>query len=314
MTTVKSIRVHRFGGPDVLQLETLPLPALHGDELLIRVHAASVNPVDFKTREGKFPMIRESDLPLTLGRDVSGVVENSGASGNYFNRGDAVYALLERDQGGYAQFTKIKSSLCALKPVNLTHVEAAAIPLAALTAFQGLFVHGALKAKQRVLIHGGSGGVGHMAVQLAKAKGAHVSTTVGSDKVEFVRELGADEVIDYSKQRFEDVVEPVDVVLDLIGCETQQRSFKVLKRGGRLISTLQAPDEQALREHELTGLVFLAEPNAGQLAEIGRLVETGELRPHISATFPLEEAARAEQQLEREHSRGKIVLTVELTA
>ncbi|HET8935300.1 MAG TPA: NADP-dependent oxidoreductase [Polyangiales bacterium] len=306
---MKSIRVHRFGGPDVLQLETLPLPALHGDELLIRVHAASVNPVDFKTREGKFLMIRASDLPLTLGRDVSGVVENSGASGNYFNRGDAVYALLERDQGGYSQFTKIKSSLCALKPVNLTHVEAAAIPLAALTALQGLFVHGALKAKQRVLIHGGSGGVGHMAVQLAKAKGAHVSTTVGADKVEFARELGADEVIDYISQRFEDVVEPVDVVLDLIGGDTQQRSFKVLKRGGRLISTLQPPDEQALREHALSGLVFLTEPNAGQLAEIGRLVETGELRPHISATFPLEEAARAQQQLEREHSRGKIVLT-----
>ena len=307
---MRSIRIHRFGGPEVLQLETLPLPTLHGDELLIRVHAASINPVDYKTRSGKFPVIRESDLPLTLGRDVSGVVENAGASSNYFNRGDAVYALLEREQGGYTDFTKIKSSLCALKPVNLTHVEAAAIPLAALTAFQGLFVHGELKAKQRVLIHGGSGGVGHMAVQLAKAKGAHVSTTVGPKNVEFARELGADEVIDYHSQRFEEVVQPVDLVLDLIGGETQQRSFRVLKPGGRLISTLQAPDEQALRQKELRGLVFLAEPNAAQLAEIGRLVETGELRPHIAATYPLEQAAKAEEHLERERSRGKIVLEI----
>jgi NADPH:quinone reductase-like Zn-dependent oxidoreductase len=291
-------------------MESLELPALHGDELLIRVHAASVNPVDFKTRAGKFPVIRESDLPLTLGRDVAGVVENAGAAANYFNRGDKVYALLEPKQGGYAQFTKIKASLCGLKPVNVTDVEAAAIPLAALTAYQGLFVHGELKAKQRVLIHGGSGGVGHMAVQLAKAKGAHVTTTVGTQNVDFARQLGADEVIDYRKQRFEDDLQPVDVVLDLVGGETQERSFAVLKPGGALISTLQPPDEQKLREHELRGTIFLVEPSAAQLAEIGRLVETDELRPHIAATFPLHQAAQAQQRLERERSRGKIVLEI----
>lgn len=310
MTTMQSIRIHRFGGPEVLQLETLDLPALHGDELLIRVHAASVNPVDFKTRAGKFPMIHEADLPLTMGRDVAGVVENAGAAANYFNRGDKVLALLERDEGGYAQFTKVKASLCSLKPVNVTHVEAAALPLAALTAYQGLFVHGQLKAKQRVLIHGGSGGVGHLAVQLAKAKGAHVVTTVGSQNVDFARKLGADEVIDYRKQRFEEGLEPVDVVLDLVGGETQQRSFSVLKPGGALISTLQPPDEQALKKHNVRGSVFLTEANAAQLAEIGRLVETEELRPEISATFTLEQAAQAQERLERERGRGKIVLQV----
>jgi NADPH:quinone reductase-like Zn-dependent oxidoreductase len=310
MATMKCMRIHRFGGPEVLQLDTLPLPALHGDELLIRVHAASVNPVDYKTRAGTFPVVRETDLPLTLGRDVSGVVENPGSAANFFNRGDAVYALLERTQGGFAQFAKVSASLCSLKPVNVTHVEAAAIPLAALTAFQGLFVHGALKAGQHVLVHGGSGGVGHMAVQLAKAKGAHVSTTVGSDNVEFARKLGADTVIDYRNERFDDMLKDVDLVLDLVGGHTQQRSFATLKRGGRLVSTVQTPDEQLARRHDVRVSLFLTEPSGAQLAEIGRLVEIEELRPHILKTFALEQASHAERKLEEEHSRGKIVLTV----
>jgi len=307
---MKSIRIHRFGGPDVLQQEMQPWPTLHGDELLIRVHAASVNPVDYKTRAGKFPMVRETDLPLTLGRDVSGVVENAGAAGNYFNRGDAVYALLEPEQGGYAEYTKVRSSACSLKPVNLTHIEAAALPLAALTAFQGLFVHGALKPEQRVLIHGGSGGVGHIAVQLAKAKGAHVITTVGSNNVNLARKLGADQVIDYESERFDQIIERVDLVLDLVGGETQQRSFAVLKRGGALVSTLQEPDAKIASEHDVRGVVFLTEPSGAQLAEIGRLVETDEVRPEVTATFPLEDAAKAQQKLEREHTHGKIVLEV----
>jgi len=310
MATMKSIRIHRFGGPDVLQQETQPWPTLHGEELLIRVHAASVNPVDYKTREGKFPMIREADLPLTLGRDVSGVVENPGAAGNYFNRGDAVYALLDRDQGGYAEYTKARASACSLKPVNLTHVEAAALPLAALTAFQGLFVHGALKPEQRVLIHGGSGGVGHLAVQLAKAKGAHVITTVGTNNVELAKKLGADEVIDYQTQRFDQIIERVDLVLDLVGGETQQRSFSVLKRDGVLVSTLQEPDAKLASEHGVRGVMFLTEPSGAQLSEIGRLVETDELRADVTASFALEDAAKAQQLLERERSHGKIVLKI----
>ena len=310
MPTMKSIRIHRFGGPEVLHQETLPLPTLHGDELMIRVHAASVNPVDYKTRAGKFPMIRESDLPLTLGRDVSGVVENPGAAGNYFNRGDAVIALLDRDQGGYAEYTKVRAGACSLKPVNLTHTEAAALPLAALTAYQGLFVHGALKPEQRVLIHGGSGGVGHLAIQLAKAKGAHVITTVGKKNVELAKKLGADEVIDYHSQRFDQIVERVDLVLDLVGGETQERSFAVLKRGGVLVSTLQEPDAKLADEHGVRGVVFLTEPSGADLAEIGRLVETDEVHPEVSATFALEDAVKAQQKLERERSHGKIVLTV----
>lgn len=310
MATMKSIRIHRFGGPEVLQQDTQPWPTLQGDELLIRVHAASVNPVDYKTREGAFPMIREKDLPLTLGRDVSGVVENPGAAGSYFNRGDQVYALLAPDQGGYTEYTKASARACSLKPVNLTHVEAAALPLAALTAYQGLFVHGALKPEQRVLIHGGSGGVGHLAVQLAKAKGAHVITTVGSSHLELARKLGAEQVIDYHSEQFDQIIERVDLVLDLVGGDTLKRSFAVLKRGGVLVSTLEEPDAKLAREHGVRGVLFLTEPSGAQLAEIGRLVETEELRPQVSATFALEDAATAQQKLEREHGAGKIVLTV----
>jgi NADPH:quinone reductase-like Zn-dependent oxidoreductase len=310
MANMKAARLHDFGGPEVLKLDDVPVPTLKDDEVLVKIHAASINPVDYKIRSGKFPMYKREQLPVTLGRDLSGVVERYGKSAPYFKPGDAVYALLDHEHGSYAEYVAIKGELCSPKPPNISHEEAAAIPLAALTAFQGLFEHGQLKAKQRVLIHGGAGGVGHFAIQLAVAKGARVCTTVGADDMEFVSELGADEALDHKADRFEDTIQEVDLVLDLIGGETQERSWKVLKRGGTMVSTLAQPSEERAREHDARVAVFMTQPNPAQLVEITRLVQTGELIPHIAAKFSLAQAAAAQQRVEREHTRGKVVLTV----
>ena len=308
MPTMKAMRIHSFGGPDVMRLEDMPIPEPQNDELLLRVYAASVNPVDYKTREGKFPPVNQDKLPMTLGRDVSGVVEKCGSSVQSFFQGDEVYALLAPDRGAFAEYVVVKLSEAALKPERLSHTEAAAVPLAALTAWQGLFDHGHLSAGQRVLIHGGAGGVGHFAIQFAKARGAEVLTTVAGDDSNFVRELGADKVIDYQTQRFEDEAKDIDVVFDLIGGETQARSWTLLKHGGTLVSTLGQPPREMAEQHNVRGVGYMAQPNADQLAEIARLIDAGKVHPVIEATFPLADASQAEQRQEDGHVHGKIVL------
>jgi NADPH:quinone reductase-like Zn-dependent oxidoreductase len=310
MATMKAVRIHDFGGPKVLKLDHVPVPEPGDDEVLIKIHAASVNPVDAKTRSGEFPIWKRQDLPRTLGRDVSGVAERCGKSVVYIKPGDEVYALLDRERGGYAEYVAVNGGLCAIRPPEISQLEAAALPLAGLTAFQGLFDHGQLRPNQRVLIHGGAGGVGHLAIQLAKAKGARVATTVGADDMQFVSELGADEAIDYKSQRFEDALKDVDLVFDLIGGEVQDRSLAVIKRGGALVSTLGKPDDKRAHEREVRVAGYMTQPSAPQLAELARLVETSQLRPHIAGKFRLEQAAAAHEQLEREHTRGKIVLEV----
>jgi NADPH:quinone reductase-like Zn-dependent oxidoreductase len=310
MTTMKAVRLHDFGGPEVLRIEELPLPQPKDDEVLVRIHAASVNPVDFKTREGKYPMVKREDLPITLGRDFSGEIESYGTRAEGLRKGDAVFALLGRDRGAYAQYVVSKATEFAPKPKSLDHVAAASVPLAALTAWQGLFDQGGLANGQRVLIHGGAGGVGHMAVQLAKAKGAWVAATCGKDDLDFVRSLGADLAIDYKNQRFEDEVSDIDLVYDLIAGETQERSFAVLKRGGALVSTLQKPDEAKAREKDLRVAHYMAQANAAQLAEVSRLIEGGKVKPAVRRTFALDDAAKAQSFLAKEHVRGKVVLAV----
>ncbi len=304
------VRIHRFGGPDALSLDDLPKPEPAEDELLVRVFAASVNPVDYKIRSGIYPSIKQDQLPIALGRDVSGVVEICGVPANPFARGDAVYAMLGSDRGGHAEYVCVKVSEAALKPASLTHAQAASVPLAGLTAWQGLFDHGRLTAHERVLIHGGAGGVGHFAIQFAKAKGAWVATTVSTEDVDFARDLGANQAVDYRHQRFEDEIEPVDLVFDLIGGETQQRSWAVLKRGGRLISTLAEPSQDEARARAAVATRYIAQPSGTKLAAIGKLIDEGKVRPHLSAIYPLQEVAVAEERLEKEHPNGKIVLQI----
>lgn len=306
MATMRAVRLHRFGGPEVLQLDEVAMPQPEDDEVVLRVCASSVNPVDFKVRAGGY--VGEEKLPLTLGRDVSGVVEICGTAAHTLKKGDPIYAALAFERGGNADYVLVKATEAAAKPQSLDHVHAAAVPLAGLTAWQGLLEHGGLQAGQRVLIHGGTGGVGHLAVQIAKAHGAFVATTVSGQDLDFARELGADQAIDYKSERFEEVVEPVDLVLDLIAGETQELSWKVLKPGGALVSALQEPSQELARRHQARGLRFLYRPDGGQLAEIGRLIDEGRIRVHVERSFPLDRVAEAQRQLENEHVRGKIVL------
>jgi NADPH:quinone reductase-like Zn-dependent oxidoreductase len=308
---MKAIRIHGFGGPEVVELDDAPVPQPRENELLIRVHAASVNPVDYKIRNGTVPWVTREMLPITLGRDLSGTVESAGAGVNTFRQGGAIYAMLGGiDRGSYAEYLVVKPNEAAPKPARLSYIEAAAVPLGALTAWQGLFDHGHLQAGQTVLIHGGSGGVGHFAIQFAKVKGATVLTTVSGQNLDFARELGADRAIDYQSQRFEEIARDVDLVLDLVGGETQERSWSALKPGGVLVSALGEPSREKAMQHRAHGLGYRAQPNAGQLAEIGRLIDQGKVRPVVMATYPLAEARQAHERLERGHVRGKIVLVV----
>jgi NADPH:quinone reductase-like Zn-dependent oxidoreductase len=227
MAPVTKMRIHHFGGKEVLQAEGVEPSLPDAGQVLVAVSAASVNPVDFKIRSGKYPAVKDDRLPYTLGRDLSGVIEKCGAQATRFKPGDEVFGMVNIYGGGYAAKAVVNERAIALKPAGIDHIHAAAIPLAGQTAWQGLFRHGELKAGQTVLIYGGSGGVGHYAIQFAKAKGARVLTTVSTDNVQFARKLGADLIIDYKKQRFEDAASDLDMVFDLIDGETRERSWKL---------------------------------------------------------------------------------------
>ncbi|MBR0847220.1 NADP-dependent oxidoreductase [Bradyrhizobium diazoefficiens] len=309
MAKLIKVRFHQFGGNDALRVDQLEQSGPDAGQILVSVRAASVNPVDFKIRSGKYPSVQEDRLPYTPGRDVCGIVEKCGAQATRFRPGDAVFGMVSVFGGGYAEQVVLDERAAADMPVALDHVHAAAVPLAGQTAYQGLFRHGKLKAGETVLIHGGSGGVGHFAIQLAKAMGARVLTTVSTEHVEFARSLGADMVIDYKTQRFEELAASLDMVFDLIDGETRERSWSLLRKGGRLISTLTEPSQDRANALGVTAMRYTVEPDGAELAEIGRLADAGKLKPHIQATFPLEQAAQALATVERGHTAGKVVLT-----
>jgi NADPH:quinone reductase-like Zn-dependent oxidoreductase len=307
---IRTVRFHRFGGPEVLLVEEVEFSMPDALQVLVSVRAAGVNPVDFKIRSGKYPAVKEDRLPYTLGRDISGVVEKCGAQATRFKLGDEVAGMVGIGGGGYADKAVLDESSIALKPQEIDHIHAAAIPLAGQTAWQGLFRYGDLKAGQTVLIHGGAGGVGHFAVQFAKAKGARVLTTVSTDNLEFARTLGADVVIDYKTQRFEEMARDLDMVLDLIDGETRERSWKLLKKGGVLVSTLTEPSQETAALHGVRALRYTVEAGGKELGEILSLVASGRVKPHVQKTYPLDEAARALSCVEQGKSVGKIVLAV----
>jgi NADPH:quinone reductase-like Zn-dependent oxidoreductase len=308
---MKAIRIHNYGGPEVLQYEDAPRPKPEVGEVLIRVYAAGVNPIDWKVREGHMKDFWPHKFPLILGWDLSGVVEKLGRGVARFKIGDEVYCLPDptRD-GAYADYIVVRESELALKPNSLHHIRAAAVPLAALTAWQSLFDTAQLQPGQRVLIHAGSGGVGHFAVQLAKWKGAHVFATASTRNQDSLRELGVDKAIDYTQQRFEDIARNVDIVLDTIGGETQERSWSVLKKGGNLVSLVQPPSEEKAKELGVQAGMIGAQPNGAQLAEIAKIIDSGKLAPIIDRILPLSEARRAHELSQSGHTHGKIGLRV----
>jgi NADPH:quinone reductase-like Zn-dependent oxidoreductase len=304
------VRFHHFGGNEVLTTENLEISQPDAGEVLVSVRAASVNPVDFKIRSGKYPAVKGDRLPYALGRDISGVVEKCGAQATRFRVGDQVFGMVGIHGGGYADQVVVNQRAIAPKPSSLDHVHATAIPLAGQTAWQGLFRYGRLKKGQSVLIHGGSGGVGHFAIQFAKTIGARVLTTVATDKIKFAHELGADVVIDYRTQRFEEHASEVDVVFDLIDGETRARSWNLIKKGGVLVSTLTEPSQEMAGKLGIRAMRYTVEANGDELAEIAALVEAGKVKPHVERTFPLNAAADALSFVEQGHSVGKIVLVV----
>lgn len=308
MATMKAVRIHEYGGPEVLRYEDVPRPEPAADEVLVRIHAAGVNPIDWKVREGHIPSY---SLPLILGWDLSGVVEAAGSATADFKVGDEVYTAADREHiGSYAEYVTIPESQLAIKPKSIDHIHAAGVPLAALTAWQAIFEKADLSAGQTVLIHGAAGGVGHYAVQFAKWKGAKVIGTATGEGVDIVRDLGADEVIDYKQKRFEDEVHDVDVVLDVIAGETQERSWRVLKKGGILVSTLGISSPEAASEHGVRAEAVYRHADAGQLKQIAELIDDGHVAPVVETVLPLAEARRAHEISQSGQAHGKIVLRV----
>jgi NADPH:quinone reductase-like Zn-dependent oxidoreductase len=308
---MKAVRMHGYGDIASLVIEQVEKPEPAADEILIKVLAAAVNPVDWKIAEGFGEGWLGHAIPHTLGCDVAGVVEAVGSDAKKFQIGEAVfgYTSLARE-GTYAEYVIAKESEVIAKPAALDFINAAALPVGTLTSWQAIFDGAGLVAGQKILIHAASGGVGSMAVQLAKAKGAYVIGTASARNADFVKSLGADEVIDYTSVNFEDAVKDVDVVFDLIGGETQARSLAVLKKGGVMISAVQPPDQEALKAHEVRGAMVGVQPNASQLAEITALVEAGKVKTFVEKVLPLDDAKEALNLSKQGRTRGKIVLTV----
>jgi NADPH:quinone reductase-like Zn-dependent oxidoreductase len=311
-SVMKAIEIYHYGGPEELRYEEAAVPPINPDDVLVRVFASGVNPVDWKIRQGGHKTDHDPTLPRILGWDFSGVVEKVGSEVTAWKAGDEVYGRPDLTRNGtYAEYVAVRADEIARKPGSISHKEAAGVALAALTSWQGLFAHGELKAGQRVLIHGASGGVGTFAVQFAKWRGAYVIGTASGKNAGFVQKLGADEVIDYEKEDFSERVRGMDVVFDTQGGKVQQLSLKVLKPGGILVGTVGIQDEKAFREAGVRTVAYMAQSRTKDLEEIAGLIDSGMVFPVISRVFALKDAAEAHRIGGLGHVRGKMVLVVE---
>jgi NADPH:quinone reductase-like Zn-dependent oxidoreductase len=314
---MKAVRIHEFGGVDVMNLEDVARPVPAPNEIVVKVYASGVNPVDWRIREGG--MRSFLTLPMTLGYDAAGIVEETGSQVTSLQKGDAVYGVTNfPGDGSYAEYCAAKATQFALKPKRLTFNEAAGVPLAALTAWTGLFDYGNLQAGQRILIQGASGGVGSFAVQFAKAKGAYVVATASAQNYTYLKQIGADEVLDYNTQRVEELVHDMDVVLEaspLRDNAERIKSASTLKEGGLFVSVntdLPFTDDvlEAFRRRKVKGELAANQPRQDWLEAIAQLIDEGSVQVFISQVFPLEEVAQAHRESESWHVRGKLVLEV----
>lgn len=310
--TMKAVRIHEFGGPDKLVYEDAPKPEPKDGEVLIKIAAAGINPVDGMIGSGKMEAMIKHTLPLILGWDAAGTIEAVGPGVTHFQPGDAVFAYGDiRVNGAYAEYISLPAATVCPKPQSLSFTEAGAVPLAGTTAWEALFEQANLQSGQTIFIHGAGGAVGGFAVGFAKAHGATVYATATGDDVAYVQSLGADAVIDYKTEKFEDAAHNVDVVLDTLSGDTRARSWTTLKDGGVLVSTLpgaDAPPDAAARG--IAGKSFSAHPDGAHLAEIGKLIDAGKVKVRVGVTFPLAEAKQAQEQAASGHTRGKVVLTI----
>jgi NADPH:quinone reductase-like Zn-dependent oxidoreductase len=305
---MKAVRVKQWGGPEAAVTENIERPLVNPGQVLIRVKAASVNPIDWKIREGFLEGY--ISLPHTLGSDVAGDIEAVGEGVEGFQVGDQVFGMCALFGGAFAEFTKLPATQIARKPETLGYVEAAAVPHAAVTAWQTVAAT-ELQPGQRLLIHGAAGGVGHFAVQFARLKGIHIIGTASAHNEAFLRELGIDEFIDYTATPFETVVHDVDAVLDTVGFDTTDRSFQVIKPNGVMVCIVTPPSEELAAQYHIRVKYFGADPTNGDLAEIARLIDAGQVKPHVSHVMRFDQIIEALQLSQANHVRGKLVLKIE---
>ena len=306
---MKAVVAHQYGGPEVLKFENVPRPEPKENEALVRVIASGVNPADPLTLSGKYAQAFGTHLPLIPGYDIAGIVEKTGSNVTKLKVGDAVYGY-PTFGGGWAEYVIVKEWEVAAKPKSLNFVESASVPMGALTAWQALVDVAQLQPGQTVLVHGGSGGVGSFAVQIAKARGARVIATASTANQDLLKQLGADVAIDYTKTRFEEIAKDTDAVLDPVGKETLARSYDVVKKGGIVMSLVARPDPVELEKRGIRGAAISVHPDAEDLAEIAHLIDAGKIKPIVTEVLPLSQAVAAQRQAATHHTRGKIVLRI----
>ena len=316
---MKSIQIREYGGYDVVEVKkTASVPNISSGKVLVNVKASGVNPVDWKIREGYMQQLIQLQFPSTLGMDFSGVVEQIGeVNGDApvdFKQGDEVYGQASISSGGsgaFAELAMVNKDSIAHKPKTLNHIEAAGLPLVGVSAWQALVENIKLSKDQKILIHGGAGGIGSIAIQLAKHLGAYVTTTVSTNNKQFVQELGADQIVDYKKENFEDILQDYDAVFDTVGGETNKRSFRVLKKGGGIIvSTLEQPNTELMSQYGIKAVFLFSQVNKQRLTKLAQWVDENNIKVNIDKTFPLDEASNALDYQKGGHPRGKVVLTV----
>src|SRR5919199_1300794 len=313
---MKSIQIKKYGSSDVMEVNnTASVPSPPPGKILVNVKASGINPVDWKIREGYMQQMIQLQFPSTLGMDFSGIIKQIGENvASDFKQGDEIYgqaSVLKGGSGAFAELALADQDAIAHKPKTLNHLEAAALPLVGVSAWQALVENIGLSKDKKILIHGGAGGIGSIAIQLAKKLGAHVATTASTNDKQFVQELGADRVIDYKIQPFEDIIHDYDAVFDAVGGETYKRSFKVLKKGsGIIVSMLEQPNSELMNQYGVKALFQFTQVNRERLTKLAQWVDQNNIKVNVDKTFSLDEAANALDYQKDVHPRGKVVLTV----
>ncbi|NJD53849.1 MAG: NADP-dependent oxidoreductase [Candidatus Methanoperedens sp.] len=314
---MKAAQINKYGDNEVVEINmNAPEPTVTRGHLLIEVYAAGVNPIDWKIREGYIRQKVQLKFPATLGGDFSGVVAEVGEGVQGFKKGDEIYGQASITKGGsgsFAEFATADMNTAAHKPGILSHAEAAALPLTGVSAWQSLVDHIGLSSGKKILIHGGAGGIGSMAIQIAKHLRAYVATTVSLKDMEFARELGADEVIDYKNQSFEDIIHDYDAVFDTVGGKTYTGSHRVLKRGGIIVSMLEQPNPDLMEQYKVKAIGQLTQVTGERLSKLAELADKRVIKVHVEKAFPLEEAQEALEFQQNGHPRGKVVLEIKNT-